>query len=270
MSRKLLNRRQFVTLPIALALARVAARVPVASGVTDENRTGRYSAEVGLLYNTVTLRLDGTIEEHVDRPGGRYTVQIAGQGAGVASTIESTGLRRDGVWAPTHTVSHFEVRGRPSHSEMVYDYGQRRVEYHFRGETFLLRRLRVVDDGLAIPPGLHLDDVISAMLNYADGGWRADPDGTYRTSVLRRRRRDNEAPDDVDPHARAEIVPFALTVMADAATGKSSAEFDMSRFSSWARAARPASIQFTASRRPEVISSALILGTSLTIRFHDV
>jgi hypothetical protein len=264
MSTKLLNRREFVSLPIALLVARTTA-----CAATVEGQTTRYSADVGLLYNTLSLRLEGTIEERVDRAASRYTVRVAGKGAGVANTIESTGLLRNGVWAPLRTRSNFDVRGRPSQSETVYDYERSRVDYHFRGETFFLRRLRVVDDSLAIPPGVHLDDVISAMLNYADGQWKPDPDGAYRTSVLRRRRREDEAPDDIDARSGAEIAPFTLKVVPDATTGRSSAFFDMSRFSSWARAARPARIVFTAHRRPELITSPLILGTTITIRLEE-
>jgi hypothetical protein len=44
----------------------------------------------------------------------------------------------------------------------------------------------------------------------------------------------------------------------------------MTRFSSWARSDRPGKIVFTADRRPETVSSSLILGTSITIRFRDV
>jgi hypothetical protein len=50
--------------------------------------------------------------------------------------------------------------------------------YHYREDTFFLRRLRVADDVVSIPHGMHLDDSVSAALNYADqpvsrGGYAA-------------------------------------------------------------------------------------------------
>ena len=117
-------------------------------------------------------------------------------------------------------------------------------------------------------PGL--DDAISSLLNHADGLWPPDADGLHRTHIVRRRRKESEGPDDVDPNARAELAPFELKVDRDKDTGKLLATFDMTRFSSWARPDRPARIVFNANRRPELIATSLMLGTSVTIRFRDV
>jgi hypothetical protein len=87
--------------------------------------------------------------------------------------------------------------------------------------------------------------------------------------VVRRRKRDGEGPDDVDPQPRAELVPLELRIAEDTTTGKPVASFDMTRFSSWARADRPGRIVFGTHRRPELITSSLALGTSLTIRLTD-
>jgi hypothetical protein len=65
---------------------------------------------------------------------------------------------------------------------------------------------------------------------------------------------------------RAELVPFELKVAPDPETGKASARFDLTRFSSWAKKSEPARIVFGADRRPEVITSSMILGTKVTIR----
>jgi hypothetical protein len=264
MSRTGINRRQFLTLPVVLALAPFAT---VSAGI--HSRRGSYAAEVGLLYDTLTLRMAGTIDETVDRDAGRYDVRVGGEGAGVANRIESTGRRRDGVWAPLQTRSWFQVRGRESRSEILYDHDRRSIEYHFRGETFFLRRLRRVDDTVSVPDGARVDDVISALLNYAEDRWRPGPDGTYGTHVVRRRRRDEEGPDDVDPQGRAELVPLILRIAKEEASGKPIAVFDMTRFSSWARPGRPARLVFGTDRRPEVLTSSLMLGTSVTVRFRD-
>jgi hypothetical protein len=259
-----ISRRRFLTLPLAFLLGPLAR-----AAAEGQARKGSYSAEVGLLYDTLTFRLEGTTYEWVDLAAGRYEVRLVGEGVGIANRIESTGRRHQGRWVPVRTVSRFDVRGRESRSEVVYDHDAGLISYHYRGETFFLRRVRAVDDTIAIPAGVHVDDVISAEMNFADGYWKPDGDGTYRTWVVRRRRKDNEGPDEVDPNARAEIAPFALNVVPDPTTGKPMALFDMSRFSSWARAGRPARIVFGSTRRPELISSSLILGTSLSIRLRD-
>ena len=106
------------------------------------------------------------------------------------------------------------------------------------------------------------------MLNFAEGQWPVGPDGRLHTLVVRRRRAETEGPDDVETSYRAELVPFVLTVGRDAG-GLSTAQIDMTRFSSWARADQPARVVFGPSRRPSLIASSLILGTSLAIRFTD-
>jgi hypothetical protein len=42
--------------------------------------------------------------------------------------------------------------------------------------------------------------------------------------------------------------------------------FDLSPFSSWVPPTRPARIVFGANRRPELVTSSMILGSSVTIR----
>jgi hypothetical protein len=98
--------------------------------------------------------------------------------------MESAGTLRDGRWAPLRASSRFEVRGRTNRSDILYDWGGRLIDHHDRGETFFLRRQRVVDDLVAISPGQHVDDVISAILNYADGQWPATADGRFHTSII--------------------------------------------------------------------------------------
>jgi hypothetical protein len=279
MSREPISRRQFVTAPLALLLAPWPAfgaeirsgRAPSEVGDAAAGaRRGSYAVDVGILYNVYTLRMTGAIDETVDRTAGRYIVTAVGGGSGLANRIESTGRVVDGRWAPLRTTAWFEVRGRESRSDMVYDYAHRAVEYHLRAETFFLRRQRVVDDRVAMPDGVHVDDVLSAILNLANGSWKPQPDGVYRTWVVRRHRREGEGPDDVDRQPHAEIVPFDLRLTTDEATGKETALFDMTRFSSWATKERPARIVLGSDRRPELITTPLMLGTSVTIRLKDV
>ena len=61
----------------------------------------------------------------------------------------------------------------------------------------------------------------------------------------------------------------ALKIGPDPESKKPTALFDMRGFSSWAREDRPARIVFGADRRPELIASSLILGTSITINLRS-
>lgn len=257
----MLGRRDFLAL--ALALLAVPARAARAAVETNQ---GRFDADVGILFGVLSFHLAGTIDEAIDRAAGRYAVKIRGQGTGIANAVDSTGLLREGRWAPLRTSSLFVVHGRESRVELAFDYGRRAVEYHSRSETFFLRRLRVADDVLPLPEGTHVDDVVSATLNYAEGLWPREPDATLVTHVVRRRKPAGEGPDDVQRRYRAELVPFVLKLVPDPETGRTTALFDLTRFSSWAREDRPARIVFGAHRRPESISSSLILGTSVAIR----
>ena len=262
MSMSLISRRHFLTLPLALL---ILARPPSAKA-QPQVATGGYAADVGILYDMLTLHLQGTIEESVDRTAGEYRVTATGTGPGIANRVESAGKLRQGRWVPTRSRSWFDVRGRQSRTDIDYHWGKGQIEYRARGETFFLRRLRVVDDMVLMPNGAHVDDVMSASLNYADARWPTQVDGAYRTLVVRRRRADDEGPDDVASTYRAEVVPLELKVVSDA-SGKPTGLFDLSRFSSWAKPSQPARIVFGRTRRPELITTSMILGTSVTIRF---
>jgi hypothetical protein len=73
----------------------------------------------------------------------------------------------------------------------------------------------------------------------------------------------------VDPQPRAELVPLEFKLEREASTGKRVASFDMTRFSSWAKADQPARVVFRDDGRPETIASSMILGSSVTIRLKD-
>jgi hypothetical protein len=264
MSTKPLTRRRFLTLPALLVLAGVGR-----AAADGPSRRGSYSADVGILHDLIALHLTGTMDEAVDRTTGQYSVRIAGEGPNIANRIESTGRLMNGRWAPVHMSAWFQVRGREARSEALYDHARRTIDYHFRGETFFLRRLRIVDDTVAIPASVHVDDVVSAMLNYADDHWRPDPDGQLRTHVVKRRKKEDEGPDEIEAGGHAELVPFALKLGRGPDSGRSTGQFDMTPFSSWARRSRPAQIIFGANRRPEWIKTSLMLGTSVVIHLRE-
>ena len=261
MSRQVIDRRQFLTLPLAFVVAPLARVYAAASA-----HTAPYRVDVSLLYGALTYRIDETLTESTDRAGGRYEVAVAGEGDGISNRIESAGTLRQGRWAPLRTQSFFSVKGRKSRGDVTYDYGERRIDYHFKGETFFFRRLRVVDDSIPMPDGVFIDDAISATLNYADQLWPPQGDGDLVTHVVRRSIASNEGPDDVQARYRAELVPFILKIAVDAQTRKPIGRFDLTRFPSWAKQNQPAQITFGADRRPELMNLPMMLGTSVQIR----
>ncbi len=247
-----------------MALAWALARPRRAAGEA-EARKGAFSARAAILFGAFRFEESGVIEESIDRGAGRYEVRITGRGQEMTTEIESSGILREGRWAPLRFTDRFVVYGRESRLEISYDHARHVVQYRGRSETFVLRRLRMTDDTLAVPAGVHVDDVISATLNYAEGRWPAEADGRLVTQVVRRQRIPGERPDDAERRYRAELVPFELRVGSDA-SGRATAVLDMTRFSSWAREEEPARIVFGADRRPESITASLILGTSLAIK----
>lgn len=258
-----MRRRHFLGLAALWALAPRAARAAA------ETRSGAFEADVGILFGALSFHLAGTIEEAVDRASGRYEVKVRGRGDGIENTVDSSGFLLDGRWAPGRARSRFAVYGRESRLEIAYDWERRSIDYRSRSETFFLRRQRVAEGVVAIPPGTHVDDVVSATLNYADGAWPPEPDGSLVTHVVRRHRPTGEGADDVQTSYRVELVPFVLRVTRDPASGQAVALFDLTRFSSWAREDRPARIVFGPHRRPERITTSLMLGTSVAIRISN-
>jgi len=246
-----------------MALAWGLAPLRGAAGAS-EIRKGAFTARATLMYGLLQFEERGTIDETIDRGAGRYEVRITGQGQAMTTEIESTGTLRDGRWAPLRFTDRFTVYGRESRLEIAYDYERRLVQYRGRSETFLLRRIRVTDDTLALPAGVHVDDVVSATLNHCEGRWPPEADGALVTRVVRRQRGRGERPDDVEGRYRAEFVPFELRV-APGAGGRATALMDLTRFSSWAKEDEPARIVFGADRRPTAITATLILGTNLAI-----
>src|SRR5260370_4870887 len=206
--------------------------------------------------------VEGTLSERVDRAAGSYEVKIAGEGDGIANRIESSGVLLNGRWAPQESPSFFSVKGRKSRSDIAYDWTRRTIAYHCRGETFFLRKLRVAADVVPVPEELHVDDSLSAMLNYADARWLPQEDGTYRTHVVRRKKADDEGPDDAQSAYRAELVPITLKVAFDAASGKRTALFDLTGFSSWARRGQPRRVTVGYDKRPQLLTPGIMLGAS--------
>jgi hypothetical protein len=255
-----LSRRQFLTLSFAVAFR------PWVAQSKPSVLSQRYAADISMLYSVLKLRLEGEIAETIDRSGGKYYVTASGKGPGISNLLRSAGILQRGRWTPLRSDASFDIRGRLSQSEMAYDWDRREISYHARAETFFLRRVRTVDDIVTVPEDVHVDDVISATLNFADGRWPANGAGLHRTVVVRRRRTEDEGPDDIAPLYRAELVPLELRSISNSSK-ETTVLFDLSRFSSWATQSEPARMVFSSNRRPELIFAPMILGTSVTVRF---
>jgi len=181
MSRQGIGRRDFLVLPLGFLLAPPARAYAAAVA-----HSAPYRVDIRLLYGALTYRIDETLAESIDRSAGRYEVSMTGEGDGIINRIESIGALRQGRWAPLRSKSFFSVKGRESRADITYDYAARTAAYHFKGETFFLRRLRVVDDLVPMPEGWLVDDAISATLNYADQLWPPQADGSLMTHIVRR------------------------------------------------------------------------------------
>ena len=178
-----LSRRALLGTALAWAIGR-PGRV---AGEVDA-RKGSFTARAAILYGAFRFEESGVIDERIDRAGGSYEVRISGRGQEMTTDLESTGTFRDGRWAPLRFTDRFVVYGRESRLEITHDYTRRVIQYHGRSETFLLRRIRTTDDTVAVPAGVHVDDVVSATLNHAEGRWTPEADGWLVTHVVRRRR----------------------------------------------------------------------------------
>jgi hypothetical protein len=213
----------------------------------------------------LTLSLSGTAVQEIDRRAGKYRMTLEGQGTGISTRTEASGISRAGRFMPVETRAVHHFRNRENTSTTSYDYARQRAEIHAVTHTLLMGRRRQVDDVLAIPPGRHVDDLISAELNFADNTLDRDPDGTYYTWVVRRARADNEGPDDVSPTATARSSSRCASTNPDPATGGLTALIDITRFSSWARVDQPARVTFA---RPtaRVRSIPPLYGTTLKVR----
>ncbi|PWU23663.1 MAG: hypothetical protein C5B48_08190 [Candidatus Rokuibacteriota bacterium] len=262
---RLLSRRQFVMLPLAGLL------VPRLAGADAKEVGARtYEAEIGVLFNLLTFRLSGRVSREIDRASGRYRVTMSGTGSGVTAGMETEGIIRDGRFMPTETRGFHTIRGRENRVTISYDYGRRLVEYHSLGYTFFLGRRRQADDVIRLAADQHVDDLVSAELNFAADALDKDSDGAYRVTVVRRARPTEEAPDDVSPDGyRAELTTLRFRALPDANGGRLTALVDLTGFSSWARSTRPASVAFGPDRHLESVASSLILGTTFTLRLSS-
>ncbi len=261
-----LSRRAFLAAPLPLFLAPRLAWAQV-QAKNPQRQVYDFAVDVGVMWDFFTLAMTGTVTQEIDLAAGRYRTVLAGEGSNITAHTEASGIIREGRFVPIETQSRNTVRGREGTLHLRYDYDRGTVEYHSVGHTFFLGRRRQVDDTLKLPAGQRVDDLLSAELNLGANKLEQDPDGTYRTLIVRRSRADTEGPDDVSPSGyRAELVPLRFRLTPDAATGRLNALIDITGFSSWARRNEPARVTFTPDRRLETIQSKLILGTTLKVR----
>src|SRR5574342_679655 len=176
---------------------------------------------------------------------------------------------RQGRFMPVQMHSHSTIRGRESRLDMTYDHDRGTVEYHSVMHTFFLGRRRQVDDTLRWPNDRRVDDLLSAELNFAAKALEQEPDGTYRTFIVRRSRPEDEGPDDVSASGyHAELIPLRFQAVPKDSSGRLSANIDITSFSSWARRSQPASVTFGPDRHLESVQTKLILGTTFKVRLE--
>lgn len=258
-----LSRRGFLTLSLAWLFLpwEVRGGAPTRGGMV-------YTVDAGVFFGWFRYRMDGLLEERIDRAAGTYRVVASGAGEGIAHRIESSGVIRDRRFWPTATRSSFLIRGRESRVTIDYDYDRLRAEYHHVSHTFLLGRRRTGDDVLALKSGLKIDDVATAYLNYLEGKMETDSEGSFLTHIIRRARAESEGVDEVQSEGyRAQIVPLSFRVENDPATGRRAALVDLTRFSSWASSGRPARILLGLDRQLDSIEAHLIWGTKVRVLF---
>jgi hypothetical protein len=256
------SRRAFLagSLPL-LAIPRAAFGGDPARQVFD------CSVDAGVLFNLFTFAFKGTVVKEIDRAAGRYRVTMNGQGDSISVDTQASGMIRKEQFMPVETHSHSLIRGRESKLDLRYDHDRGIVEYHSVTHTFFLGRRRQVDDTLKLPSDRRVDDLLSAELNFAANVLEQEPDGTYRTFIVRRSRPENEAPDDVSASGyRAELVPLRFQVTPGDGPGRLKSLIDITSFSSWARSNQPARVTFAADRQLESVQTKLILGTTFKAR----
>src|SRR5215470_6052594 len=125
MSRQAIDRRQFLTLPLALFLAPLGTGRAFAAPA--ETYRAPFGVDVRLLYGVLTYHVQGTFNQSIDRPGGHYEATVEGEGDGIANRIESMGTLRQGRWVPIRSRSFFSVKGRESRSDVTYDHARGRI-----------------------------------------------------------------------------------------------------------------------------------------------
>ena len=257
-----LSRRAFLaaSLPLLVSPRAALAKAP-ARQVFD------YSVNVGILFNLITFALKGTVVKEIDHTAGRYRISVNGEGDSISLHTEARGMIRQGRFMPVEIRSHSAIRGRESRLDMLYDHDRGTVEYHSVMHTFLLGRRRQVDDMLKLPADRRVDDLLSAELNFAANMLEREPDGTYRTFIVRRSRPEDEGPDDVSASGyHVELIPLRFQAVPEGVSGRLSALIDITSFSSWARRNQPASVTFGPDRHLESLQTKLILGTTFKVR----
>lgn len=225
-----------------------------------------YTVEARLLGGLMRFEMHGTLVERVDPGTGRFAVRANGRGSGIETLLDSRGVLHENRWVPEATVLHVSLWGRIYRTELQHDVRARLVRYRSRGESFFLRQLRLTDDTLTLEPGLHIDDLCSAYVNYAERRWAPDAGGVFRTHLVRRSENPQPGPDG-RPAYRAELRPLVIEPSRADGEARATALIDITGFSSWALATWPARVAFGADRRPERIDFRLRYGTTVAIRF---
>ena len=258
-----LSRRAFLAAPVCLLLLPRVAPATLPGAPQPQG----FTVDVGILFDMISFALKGTVTRDIDEAAGRYRITLDGEGNKISLHTKANGVIRQDRFMPVQLHSTSTIRGRDGTLDLLYDHDKGTVEYHSVAYTFFLGRRRQVDDLLKLPTDRQVDDFLSAELNFAADKLDRDPDGTYRTYIVRRSRPENEGPDDVSPSGyRAELIPLRFQVVADQTSRRLRAKIDITGFSSWARRDQPAQVTFGPDRHLESVQSKLMLGTTFKAR----
>src|SRR5207244_12515244 len=117
MSRQVIDRRDFLTLPLVFLLLPLAR-----AHATAVAHTAPYRVDVSLLYGALTYRIDETLSESIDKTGGRYAVAVTGEGEGIANRIDSAAILRRARCTPLLPQPFYSAQRRESRSNVTSSY----------------------------------------------------------------------------------------------------------------------------------------------------
>src|SRR5258708_19350820 len=99
-----------------------------AHALEDGGSAFGYQLDLTVLFSFWTLSLSGTAVQEIDRRAGKYRVTMEGQGTGISTRTEASGIIRDGRFKPVETKAVHHFRNRENTSTTSYDYARHRPE----------------------------------------------------------------------------------------------------------------------------------------------
>ena len=245
----LLSRRQLLAaLPLGLLFG-----LRRAQALEDGRSAFGYQLDLTVLFSFLTLSLSGTAVQEIDRRAGKYRVTMDGQGTGISTRTEATGIIRNGRFKPVETKAsiHFRNRENTLHHQLRLHPPAGR--YSTRSPTPFCSGGGARSTTCWHPrgPPRGRPDLGRAQLRRRHA--RAGPDGTYQTyGRAPRPARQRRAGRCLARRLPRRAGTAALPGRARRGHRPADARSSTSRgFSSWARAGQPARVTFAPDRHLE-------------------